>query len=155
MFEIGAALSLVSEAGKLFAKKPNPNDWKRWKPGDAIHWTKNDGDSVENEAHNIQQYLQNNAGNKGLMDLYWAQVTPMQLQQKFLRAGYNINPATVTNANESNSTAAYTDNVPYQNSTNQNGSSDKKDKGSNTLIIVLIAVVLLSIITYLVVKSKK
>ncbi len=45
--------------------------------------------------------------------------------------------------------------VPYQSSTPEGGASDQKDKGNNTLVIILIAVVVISVITILVVKSKK
>lgn len=81
---ISAGLNQVS---KLFAKRPNPNDWKRWQPGDAIHWTLNDGDSVQNEAHNIQQYLANNLNNDLVLQQYWSKVKTRDLQSKFQRAG--------------------------------------------------------------------
>lgn len=62
-------LKLGSVLVNLFSKKGNPNDWQGWKAQDisygekpgfsAASWTLKDGDSVQNEALNIVQWIKN------------------------------------------------------------------------------------------------
>jgi hypothetical protein len=64
---VSLAFNAVNSLIKLFANKPNPNDWKGWNEGDRrlnypygtgpINWVINDGDSVQNEALNIVQWI--------------------------------------------------------------------------------------------------
>ena len=84
---LSAVAAGLQQVSQLFGKRPNPNDWKRWKAGDAIHWTLNDGDSVQNEAHNIQQFLLNNLQNQAVLQEYWSRVKVQDLQNKLQRAG--------------------------------------------------------------------
>lgn len=64
-----AAQKLIPIISKLFSKHGNPNDWQGWKAQDlsygekpgfsAASWTLKDGDSVQNEALNIVQWIKN------------------------------------------------------------------------------------------------
>lgn len=56
----GAALTALSSI--LKGGGPNPNDWQGWSPtgADARHWTRNNGDSVQNEAVNILSWIKAN-----------------------------------------------------------------------------------------------
>jgi hypothetical protein len=50
--------SVLSSIGGIFGgSKPNPNDWQDYSDGAARHWTANDGDSPDNEALNVLQYV--------------------------------------------------------------------------------------------------
>lgn len=98
--KIGVVPIMAIEAGakalpvilELFThpSAPNPQDWRGWSPGDVKQWTKNDGDSVENEAVNIISYIKAN----GLQDITDSdafgrmRVTIPDIANKLRRAGF-------------------------------------------------------------------
>lgn len=91
--ELKTLIDLGSGLIKL-GKKPNPNDWKGWNYGDAKHWVKNDGDSVENEASNIVSFMSKPGFDLDMMindDGYGVtRVTPRQIQDKLSRGGHQL-----------------------------------------------------------------
>jgi len=84
--------------------KPNPNDWMGWNTLDgekgypigtnAISWIINDGQSIQNEALNILQYIQNYGYDNVLTynSYYQRTITANDLANKLRRGGY-INEA--------------------------------------------------------------
>jgi hypothetical protein len=84
--------------------KPNPNDWMGWNALDgekgypigtnAISWIINDGQSIQNEALNILQYIQNYGYDNVLTynSYYQRTITANDLANKLRRGGY-INEA--------------------------------------------------------------
>ena len=80
--------------------KPNPNDWMGWDALDgkkgfpigtnAISWIINDGQSIQNEALNILQYIQNYGYNDVLTynSYYQKTITSQDLANKLRRGGY-------------------------------------------------------------------
>ena len=80
--------------------KPNPNDWMGWNELDgkrgypigtnAISWIINDGQSIQNEALNILQYIQNYGyGNVLTYNSYYQKtITANDLANKLRRGGY-------------------------------------------------------------------
>lgn len=101
---IQAGTSLVAALVGLFASKPNPNDWKGWaaldqqyqapKGYNAQSWVLQDGDSVQNEALNIVQWVKN-YGIDTVVNDNWAikknfgrNVTLEDLADKLRRGGF-------------------------------------------------------------------
>jgi hypothetical protein len=84
--------------------KPNPNDWVGWNALDgkkgypigtnAVSWIINDGQSIQNEALNILQYIQQYGyGNVLTYNSYYQRtITAQDLANKLRRGGY-INEA--------------------------------------------------------------
>ena len=80
--------------------KPNPNDWMGWNALDgkkgfpigtnAVSWILNDGQSIQNEALNILQYIQNYGYNNVLTynSYYQKTITANDLANKLRRGGY-------------------------------------------------------------------
>ena len=80
--------------------KPNPNDWKGWNDLDnknrqptgtsVVHWIINDGDSIQNEALNILQYITNYGTNNvlGYSQFYNKTITVQDIANKLQRGGY-------------------------------------------------------------------
>jgi len=80
--------------------KPNPNDWMGWNALDgekgypigtnAISWIINDGQSIQNEALNILQYIQNYGYDNVLTynSYYQKTITAQDLANKLRRGGY-------------------------------------------------------------------
>ena len=80
--------------------KPNPNDWQGWNALDnknrqptgtsVIHWIINDGDSIQNEALNILQYITNYGTNNvlGYSQFYNKTITIQDIANKLERGGY-------------------------------------------------------------------
>jgi hypothetical protein len=72
---------LINTLSALFASKPNPNDWMGWEALDRSvgqpvgtqvqNWVMMDGDSVQNEALNIVQWIKNKGIDSVLAD-NWA-----------------------------------------------------------------------------------
>ena len=99
---IVAAIPFVISA--INRGKPNPNDWMGWNALDgkkgypigtnAISWIINDGQSIQNEALNILQYIQNYGYNDVLTynSYYQRTITANDLANKLRRGGY-INEA--------------------------------------------------------------
>jgi len=80
--------------------KPNPNDWMGWNDLDtkngypigtnAVSWIINDGQSIQNEALNILQYI-NNYGYDNVLTYnkyYQKTITAQDLANKLRRGGY-------------------------------------------------------------------
>jgi hypothetical protein len=80
--------------------KPNPNDWMGWNDLDgkngypigtnAVSWIINDGQSIQNEALNILQYINNYGYNNVLTynSYYQKTITAQDLANKLRRGGY-------------------------------------------------------------------
>lgn len=80
--------------------KPNPNDWMGWNALDsskgypigtnAVSWIINDGQSIQNEALNILQYIQNYGYDNVLTynSFYQRTITANDLANKLRRGGY-------------------------------------------------------------------
>jgi hypothetical protein len=80
--------------------KPNPNDWVGWNALDgekgypigtnAVSWIINDGQSIQNEALNILQYIQQYGyGNVLTYNSYYQRnITAQDLANKLRRGGY-------------------------------------------------------------------
>ena len=80
--------------------KPNPNDWQGWNALDskngfpigtnAIYWILNDGQSIQNEALNILQYIQQyGTSNVLTYNSYFGKtITVDDLANKLRRGGY-------------------------------------------------------------------
>lgn len=88
---------LIKSIGK---DKPNPNDWQGWNALDvqigapqgtnAINWVINDGDSIQNEALNILQYIKANGEDKviGFNSHFNRTITMDDVADKLRRGGY-------------------------------------------------------------------
>ena len=97
-----AAIPFIIES--INRGKPNPNDWRGWNALDGkngmpigtntISWIIKDGQSIENEALNILQYINNyGTGNVLTYNTYFMRtITPNDLANKLRRGGY-INEA--------------------------------------------------------------
>lgn len=74
-----------------FPGKANPNDWKGWNDNDATYWILTDGDSIENEALNILQFINAYGIDKVLVynKSYNKTITFQDLVSKLRRGGYN------------------------------------------------------------------
>lgn len=80
--------------------KPNPNDWMGWNALDsskgypigtnAVSWIINDGQSIQNEALNILQYIQNYGYDNVLTynTFYQRTITANDLANKLRRGGF-------------------------------------------------------------------
>ena len=80
--------------------KPNPNDWVGWNALDgkkgypigtnAVSWIINDGQSIQNEALNILQYIQQYGYDNVLTynSYYQKTITAQDLANKLRRGGY-------------------------------------------------------------------
>jgi len=78
-------ISLIGKKGQ-----PNPNDWKGWNALDSKNWIINDGDSIQNEALNILQYINNYGTNNvlGYNSFYNKTITVQDIANKLQRGGY-------------------------------------------------------------------
>ena len=99
---IDTAVAVIPFIITLLGKKgqPNPNDWKGWNDLDAknrqpigtsvVHWIINDGDSIQNEALNILQYINNYGTNNvlGYNSFYNKTITVQDIANKLQRGGY-------------------------------------------------------------------
>ena len=103
---VSLASQVTSEGIKafigLFTKKdkPNPDDWKGWNELDkqigapegtnCINWIINDGDSVQNEASNVQSYILEFGLDNILKYSPWFKrtITKEDIQDKLVRAGF-------------------------------------------------------------------
>ena len=95
-----AATTVASIIDSINKGKPNPNDWIGWNELDnkkgfpigtnAVSWILNDGQSIQNEALNILQYIQNYGYNNVLTynSYYQKTITANDLANKLRRGGY-------------------------------------------------------------------
>jgi hypothetical protein len=102
---VSLAFDAVSSLVKLFANKPNPNDWQGYDASDrrinapigtnAINWVINDGDSVQNEALNIVRYIQANGTKNILGYSKWFNrtITIEDVADKLSRGGFGAEAA--------------------------------------------------------------
>ena len=74
-----------------FPGKANPNDWKGWDDSGAGYWVLTDGDSIQNEALNILQYINSYGIDRVLAynKFYNKTITLEDLVNKLRRGGYN------------------------------------------------------------------
>jgi len=99
---ISAALSAIPAIITAIRRNnmPNPNDWQGWNAQDSrlrypygtsvINWIINDGDSIQNEALNILQWIQT-YGLKPVLEYnshFNRQITLQDLINKLNRGGY-------------------------------------------------------------------
>jgi hypothetical protein len=105
-FAVAAAIEIAAQVIpliiNLIGKKgqPNPNDWQGWNALDAknrqpigtsvISWIISDGDSIQNEALNILQYINNYGTNNvlGYNSFYNRTITVQDIANKLQRGGY-------------------------------------------------------------------
>jgi hypothetical protein len=105
-FPVTAAIDIVLAAipfiiSAIGRGKPNPNDWKGWVALDnekhmpigtnAVSWIINDGQSIENEALNILQYIKN-YGTQDILTYnkyYMRTITANDLANKLRRGGFS------------------------------------------------------------------
>lgn len=100
----GIATAAATIMNSINKGKPNPNDWQGWVSLDnankqpigtnAVSWILNDGQSIENEALNILQYIKNYGTQDVLTynSYYQKTITANDLANKLRRGGY-INEA--------------------------------------------------------------
>ena len=104
-FPVAAAIEIATQAipfiiSLLGKGKPNPNDWQGYNALDSknrqpigtsvINWIINDGDSIQNEALNILQYISNYGTNNilGYSAFYDKTITVQDIANKLQRGGY-------------------------------------------------------------------
>ena len=104
-FPVAAAIEIATQAipfiiSLLGKGKPNPNDWQGYNALDSknrqpigtsvINWIINDGDSIQNEALNILQYISNYGTNNilGYSAYYDKTITVQDIANKLQRGGY-------------------------------------------------------------------
>jgi hypothetical protein len=107
---------LINTLSALFASKPNPNDWAGWEALErsvgqpvgtgAATWVMMDGDSVQNEALNIVQWIKNKGIDSVLAD-NWAikarfgrNATIQDIADKLSRGGFPQEAAQFLEANK-------------------------------------------------------
>ena len=98
--DFAALQNIGTFLSNLFSKKGSPNDWKGWGAQDASYgekqgfsaasWTMKDGDSVQNEALNIVQWIKNYGLGTVLQFHKGLNVTPTinDLVNKLTRGGF-------------------------------------------------------------------
>ena len=98
---LNTVLAVLPLFAKLFSGSgPNPQDWRGWTPGDVKQWVANDGDSIQNEAVNINSYITAH----GLTDIIDSdafgrkRVTIVQIADKYNRAGFPSQAAALLSA---------------------------------------------------------
>lgn len=157
---------LIKQIGN---NKPNPNDWKGWNALDSqmglpqgtncISWVINDGDSIQNEALNILQYIKEYGDDKviGFNSHYNRNITMDDVADKLRRGGY------VSEANQLQTeykkkilVIAQANAKNNQYSSNQTGTKTKTGLSTTTKIIIG-SVLLLTVIgvTIYIIKRKK
>ena len=110
------AAQLIDTLSALFASKPNPNDWMGWEALDRSvgqpvgtqvqNWVLIDGDSVQNEALNIVQWIKNKgiesvlSKNSAITAKFGRGVTIADIADKLSRGGFPQEAAQFLEANK-------------------------------------------------------
>jgi hypothetical protein len=115
---------VVTVISDLFSNKPNPNDWMGWDAADinigapkgtnALQWVILDGDSVQNEALNIVQYIKAN-GTKNLIGYstwFKRDITIDDIANKIARGGYPQEAAAIKAAAKPSLTNLFAPSAP-------------------------------------------
>ena len=133
----GVATVIATIMNSINKGKPNPNDWQGWSALDqqigapqgtnALQWVILDGDSVQNEALNIVQWIKN-YGIKNLIgysNWFKREITIDDIANKIARGGYPQEAAAIKQAAI----------IPPANNNINNLSNQVKKAGLNPFLI--------------------
>jgi hypothetical protein len=156
---------LIKQIGK---NKPNPNDWQGWNALDVqigapqgtncINWVINDGDSIQNEALNILQYIKANGEDKviGYNSHFNRTITMDDVADKLRRGGY-VSEANQLQAEYKKKVLAIAQANAKKNTSSANPTGTSPTGLSTTTKVIIGSVLLLTAIgvTIYIIKRKK